>query len=158
MAASFTEGLVEAFAGAQGGLAALCVCMPLENINKKQAASPDRTSVLQIISSVHQRGGVAAFWRSFVPTACVVVGEKFWMFLCYSILKAIYARTLRVPVATIGPLPNLLIGYIAEILRLPMTYPVELACVASMTATNGDGAITIASRVVRENGVIGLYR
>ena len=31
--------------------------------------------------------------------------------------------------------PNLCIGYLADLLRLPFTYPVELACVAAQVAT-----------------------
>ena len=77
--------------------------------------------------------------------------------------------------------PNLCIGYLADLLRLPFTYPVELACVAAQvtaqppnpspaacplaersgcglqTSATGESAPSIIRSIVRTKGVGGLY-
>jgi hypothetical protein len=58
------EGLVEAFAGAQGSVVAISLTLPIESVQKAQALQKEK-SVGQIIRELFAKGGLARFWQGW---------------------------------------------------------------------------------------------
>lgn len=97
---SLFAGLVDAISGAESGLIALAFVMPLENLNKLHAASPEGTTLAQVARGIYSgsinasTGGLTNFWNAWGPVASVVMTEKFGMFFFYSFLLSIYQQVL----------------------------------------------------------------
>jgi hypothetical protein len=151
---SLFEGLLDAISGAESGFIALVFVMPLENLNKLHAASPEGTTLAQVARGIYKSGGMTNFWNAWGPVASVVMTEKFGMFFFYSFLLSIYQRLLG---GSAGFWPNLLIGYAADLLRLPFTYPLELSCVAVQASPKGTTMSSTMRHIVGTKGVSGLY-
>lgn len=151
---SLFAGLLDAISGAESGFIALVFVMPLENLNKLQAGAPEGTTLLQVAQGIYNRGGLRNFWNAWGPVASVVVTEKFGMFFFYSFLLSIYQRVLG---GAAGFWPNLVIGYAADLFRLPFTYPIELTAVAVQGSPAGTSMSSIVRSTVSAKGIAGLY-
>lgn len=80
--------------------------------------------------------------------------EKFGMFFFYSFLLSIYQRVLG---GSAGFWPNLVVGYVADLCRLPFTYPIELAAVAVQASPAGTSVGSVVRYIVSTKGLAGLY-
>jgi hypothetical protein len=80
--------------------------------------------------------------------------EKFGMFFFYSFLLSIYQRVLG---GSAGFWPNLVIGYVADLCRLPFTYPIELSTVAVQASPAGTSMGSIVRNIISTQGIFGFY-
>lgn len=149
-----------ALQGAIGGLLAVTLTMPIETIqknftaNKTECTARKNFSFLETANKIYRESGFFGFWRGYIPLALVNVTDKFLYFYFFNIL-AKFAKsksTGKVPFAA-----NLLIGYLADLLRLPITYPIET--VSFRMITGKDMSIRIAIRDINssQNGFLGFY-
>ena len=149
-----------ALQGAFGGLLAVTLTMPIETIqknftaNKTECALRKNFSFRETADKIYLESGVFGFWRGYVPLALVNVSDKFLYFFFFNALTkfAKNESTGKVHFAA-----NLVIGYLADLLRLPITYPIEMVSFKMITGKD----ITIRSAIKdiysSKNGVLSFY-
>eukprot|EP01051_Picozoa_sp_SAG22_P007735 SAG22_NODE_554_length_9135_cov_3.635569_8_plen_279_part_00 len=128
------QDIVQALGGGQGGLLAMWLTMPVEIVQKKQATAKagETLSVGQCIRTTMAEEGVLGFWRGIGILSVQGFVEKAAYFFPYSVIVYLWEKR----VGRMGPFTNLFLGYAAELLRIPFTYPLEV--VATYTQTNTD--------------------
>ena len=120
--------VVNALGGGQGGLIALLVTLPIESVQKMQCTAAGRTpTVAECCRAIYGKGGITNFWRGTPPLVLQAFVEKFCYFLPYSVLVFYYEQRY----GRMGYLANLLIGYFAELIRIPFNYPIEVVATYS---------------------------
>ncbi|GMF33170.1 unnamed protein product [Phytophthora fragariaefolia] len=81
--------------------------------------------------------------------------SKFLYFYAYTMLAQMVAPKDGRP---IGTFTDLAIGYLSELLHLPVTMPMELVGTRMQTSSERGGVLQILRAIVKESGVGGLYK
>ena len=122
-----------ALQGAIGGLLAVTLTMPIETIqknftaNKNECTARKKFSFLETANKIYTEGGFFGVWRGYIPLAVVNISDKFLYFFFFKIL-ANFAKNKST--GKVHYSANLLIVYLADLLRLPITY--QLKCFIRM--------------------------
>ena len=117
MSASLREGLLGAFCGAQGGVLAQWITLPIETVQKVQASTGAGMTIMQIARKIYAEDGLAGFWLNIVLLTFQLALEKSIFFFCFVLLKRATERTTKKP---ISPGAEVVVGYTADLLRLPV--------------------------------------
>ena len=151
---------VEALAAAQGGLIALAATMPIETIQKTQVAlqsngcqNQGAASARAVAERLLRDKGFVAFYRGAGVLSAMVASEKFGYYLVYHFCKS---RLAHAGGGALSMGSNLVLGYLSDIARLPLTMPLDLLSTRMQTSTSGSLA-RIFNDVLRTEGVRGFY-
>lgn len=146
--------MAEAIGAAQGGLLGLLFTMPIETVQKRQVAQKNRgddSTSLQIAAKIWEDAGLLGFYRGCGVLGTMVANEKFIYYLLYTWMKNFVEK--RRP---LGLASNILLGYLSDLGRLPVTMPLDL--VSTRMQTSATGSITkIADDVLKQSGPTGFY-
>ena len=150
------EDWVQALGGGQGGFIAIATTLPMETIQKMQGTSDGKPpSVLECVCRVYKTGGIPEFWRGITPLAGQCFIEKFCYFLPYSVIVHFYESRYGL----MGYGMNLLLGYFAELLRIPFNYPLEVISTYTQTHPEEPNLLsTIRTIYTKQGGFPAFYR
>ena len=151
------EVMVEAIGAAEGGLLALYCTMPIETVQKTQIAEKtkgrEKTSFGEIAAKITHESGILGFYRGIGVLSCMVASEKFIYYLLYTLMKKRLedrkTETLSLPV-------TILLGYLADLGRLPVTMPLDLLSTRMQTSSSGS-LLQIAWEIFQTKGPSGFY-
>mmetsp|Transcript_3083 Transcript_3083/g.10272 ORF Transcript_3083/g.10272 Transcript_3083/m.10272 type:complete len:349 (+) Transcript_3083:118-1164(+) len=147
--------LVQATAGAAGGVFASFVLMPLEVVKTRiQIGLSGETSTLGTAREILQAEGPAGLFCG-VSTKCLETGSKnFIYFYVYDALNALAKR--RAKMTTIR---KLALGYVAGVVNATATMPLEvLATRMQAEAAGSTSPGAMLQEILRVDGVSGLFR
>merc|ERR1740121_935149 len=146
---------VQATAGAAGGVFASFALMPLEVVKTRiQVSRSGDTSVFGTARQIFDAEGVGGLF-SGVGAKCTETGSKnFVYFYIYDALNQTVKKD------KVGTLMKLVLGYVAGVGTPTLTMPLEvLATKLQLETPDGQsGIIGAASRVMREDGIRGLFK
>ena len=147
---------IEALGAAQGGLLGLAVTMPIETVQKTQVALQGKGEkgalATEILARLVKSGGMGALYRGFPVLSSMVASEKFLYYLVYTWGKKWVSRH----GGSLSLAQNILLGYVSDIARLPVTMPLDLLSTRMQTSTDGS-LKEILSGVLRAKGIGGFY-
>lgn len=98
---------------------------------------------------------VRALYKGIQFKAAESSTSKFMYFYAYTMLAQMVAPRDGKP---IGTLTDLAIGYVSELLHLPITMPMELVGTRLQTSAESGSVLQMLRQIVKENGVGGLYK
>lgn len=166
---------VDLVAGMSAGAVNAVVGCPMDTIKVKMQTFPtDNPSVrAAILKSVRMDGFFRGLYAGLTPFLLANVGENAVLFLAYGQSQRLVSSALGTEKDKMSPLANALAGSCASVFSAMWLCPTEhIKCrlqvrremmkanpkMSGATSGNGHVQITLAARMVREEGVSGLYR
>lgn len=158
------ESLANGLAGALGAsIGCFCVA-PLGLIvqmkttggkggSSEQGLSSDKLSVVSILAGRIQSDGFLGLWRGEWMNAIGNFQSKFGFFFCYSVLKQWYETRW----GAMGKLTNVVVGYFAKLLPLPLVYPPQVLTNRMQTSATPIGPRGALKQVLEQGGTRGLW-
>jgi len=127
---------VNALIGAQAGIVAIWCTIPLEKMQQKSATEKDENGkplpYTQLFQQILRKHGITSFWTGVDILTLSVSLEKGGYFFFYSVLKA--------AIQPESMFANLMVGYTAELCRVPIVYPIETIASIMMTRNMSAGS------------------
>lgn len=157
----------EVISASIGGMFSSSALYPLEVLKTKMQAGGQNddeegnppTTTLTLARTMYQEEGLAAFYHGVGTSAVQSATEKALYFFAYSSLKNLY--TTLTASSELGTVANLTLGCAAEWAHLPVTLPIDCLTTKIQTSdetTNGQGAFTLLSAMLSEQGLAGMYK
>eukprot|EP00928_Gymnodinium_smaydae_P027160 TRINITY_DN21088_c0_g1_i1.p1 TRINITY_DN21088_c0_g1~~TRINITY_DN21088_c0_g1_i1.p1 ORF type:complete len:369 (+),score=53.50 TRINITY_DN21088_c0_g1_i1:58-1107(+) len=145
--------LVQASAGATGGVFAAFVLMPLEVAKTRiQLSHEGDDSTLATLGKIVRDEGVAGLFRGAF-TKCFETGSKnFVYFYIYDAINAVVKKQVKLTTGV-----KLILGYVAGVGNTIATMPLEVMATKVQADTSGDGLVSLVQRVLITEGVGGLF-
>jgi len=144
--------LVQASAGAAGGVFATVVLMPLEVAKTKiQISQLGDLSTLGTMRDIAVRDGVAALWTGVTAKSLETGLKNFAYFYLYDFINTIAKARLYLTTPV-----KLLLGYVAGVGTTLTTMPLEL--LATRVQAEGKGTFAVLDDILRKDGFGGLYK
>jgi len=147
--------LVQASAGAAGGVFASFVLMPLEVVKTRiQVSQSGAASVLEATKEILDREGIMALF-SGVNAKCTETGSKnFIYFYIYDALNTVTKRRSRITTPV-----KLALGYLAGVGCTVCTMPLEVLATRLQVVTGDDKDVfSLLRAIVRDEGLGGLFK
>mmetsp|Transcript_56576 Transcript_56576/g.106139 ORF Transcript_56576/g.106139 Transcript_56576/m.106139 type:complete len:278 (+) Transcript_56576:34-867(+) len=137
------ELLAEAVTGGLGGIVGRCASFPFDTLKVKLATSSD-DSVLAVLKRLLAEEGMAGLYQGLWPFSALEAMEQKALYVFnYTALKSVHWRLHgREP----GLLATVLLGYVSDLLCVPVSIPMEALVVQLQTAT----ANTPKAEIVRK--------
>ena len=162
---------VDLVSGMSAGAVNAVVGCPMDTIKVKMQTFPTENPSVRaaILKSVRTDGFFRGLYAGLTPFLLANVGENAVLFLAYGQSQRLVAFALGTERDKMGPVSNALAGSCASVFSAMWLCPTEhikcrLQVRREMMKANpemsgaGHGQITLAARMVREEGVVGLYR
>jgi len=149
-------GLVQATAGAMGGVAAAAALMPLEVAKTRIAiGQAESSSIVAAIREILDSAGALGLFAGVGPK-CVETGTRnFIYFYIYESLSTIVKSKLGKQ----GTRGKLLLGYFAGVGTIISTMPLEvLSTQMQSEEAAGLSALTVTRKLLGKEGIAGLFR
>ena len=130
----------ECLSGGVGGYFSSYMLFPLDVIKTRQQAG-QHGSMLEMgraISAEH--GGVTGLWRGGHARAGQSMIEKVGFFYSYSLVKTLWERQTGVP---LGVVAQLFIGWVSNVLHMPVSMPCDTVCIRMSTTGRSLGAVML---------------
>lgn len=115
---------------------------------------PQSLSALAILAERIRSDGPLGLWRGEWLNAFGNFQSKFGFFFCYSLLAGMFVKRW----GRMSKLTNLLVGYVAKLLPLPIVYPTSVLTNRMQTAAEPIGIRGALQQVLQTAGVAGLWR
>jgi len=147
--------LVQATAGAAGGVFASFVLMPLEVVKTRiQISQSGEASTLRTAQEILEKEGPAGLFCG-VSTKCVETGSKnFIYFYIYDALNALAKRRAKMTTTM-----KLGLGYAAGVGCATLTMPLEVLATRLQAETAGSiSTVGMACKILQEDGITGLFK
>jgi hypothetical protein len=117
------------------------------------AADPERLTILGILQDRVRSEGILGLWRGEWINALTNFMTKFCFFFCYSVLTQWYEKRWGL----MSKPANLLLGYIAKLLPVPICYPMQVLTNRMQTSATPLGPRGAMREVVQDSGWVGLW-
>jgi hypothetical protein len=101
-------------------------------------------------------GGISPFYSGVGTSAIQSATEKALYFFAYTFFKNGYVSITGD--SSIGALPNLILGCMAEWAHLPITLPIDCVTTAIQTDDKNRGAFVLMGNILSEKGIGGFYK
>eukprot|EP00747_Dinoflagellata_sp_TGD_P195888 gnl/TRDRNA2_/TRDRNA2_65225_c0_seq1.p1 gnl/TRDRNA2_/TRDRNA2_65225_c0~~gnl/TRDRNA2_/TRDRNA2_65225_c0_seq1.p1 ORF type:complete len:364 (+),score=47.22 gnl/TRDRNA2_/TRDRNA2_65225_c0_seq1:79-1092(+) len=148
------RALVQATAGAAGGVLASFALMPLEVVKTRiQISQSGDVSNWQTIRSITATDGIPGLFCG-VSAKCAETGSKnfVYFYLYDGLITAAKART------EISMAVNLILGYIAGVGTTSISMPLEVVSTRMQTdAHKGMGLVAVTKAILEKEGISGLF-
>ena len=167
----WSSAAVDLVSGMSAGAVNAVVGCPMDTIKVKMQTFPtENASVRSAILKSVRADGVRGLYAGLTPFLLANVGENAVLFLAYGQSQRFVAMAFGMEKEKMGPLANALAGSCASVFSAMWLCPTEhikcrlqvrremMNAGAEMSRSGGPGQITLAGRMVREEGVSGLYR
>mmetsp|Transcript_90728 Transcript_90728/g.228170 ORF Transcript_90728/g.228170 Transcript_90728/m.228170 type:complete len:349 (-) Transcript_90728:171-1217(-) len=147
--------LVQATAGATGGVFAAFVLMPLEIAKTRiQLSHGGDLSTLGTMSNIVMDEGVQGLFRGAFAKCFETGSKNFVYFYIYDAINAIAKRHIELTTGV-----KLVLGYVAGVGNTIATMPLEVMATKVQAETkNGDGLLALVARVLEKEGIVGLFK
>lgn len=147
--------VVQATAGAAGGVFAAFVLMPLEVAKTRiQLSHEGDLSTFGTISGIVVDEGVQGLFRGAFPKCFETGSKNFVYFYIYDAINAIAKRQVKLTTGV-----KLALGYIAGVGTTITTMPMEVMATKVQAETRiGDGLIMLVARILQQEGIAGLFK
>jgi solute carrier family 25, member 33/36 len=162
------EAIISIFAGGIGGGVGALVTCPLEVVKTRMQALSHRNlaaqqkqplgyGVARALRHVWMTEGMRGMFRGIVPTLVGVVPARSLYFTTYTSLKRHFVDG---GLASDGPLLHMLCAAAAGVATASATNPIWMVKTRMQlsTSSGGDSAIALTRQIVRQEGVIALWR
>jgi adenine nucleotide transporter 17 len=144
--------LVQASAGAAGGVFATIGLMPLELAKTQiQISQSGNASMLGTIHRIAVNDGVLALYRGVTAKSVETGLKNFIYFYLYDFINTIAKRHMRLTTPA-----KLALGYIAGVGTTLTTMPLEL--LATRVQAEGRGTLEVLTDILQKDGVPGLFK
>lgn len=144
--------LVQASAGAAGGVFATVVLMPLEVAKTKiQITQTGNASTLQTIQEIAQNDGPLGLFAGVTPKSFETGLKNFVYFYLYDFINTIVKSRVKLTTPV-----KLLLGYIAGVGTTLATMPLEL--LATRVQADGRETFVVLREILSKEGVSGLFK
>lgn len=155
MAGDGFAALVQATAGAGGGVFASVVLQPIEVAKTRiQTGQAGDASTMDATLKILREEGVAALYRGLAAKSWEAGSKNFVYFYIY---EAMSRATLRH--RQIGTALNLLLGYIAGVATTTTTMPLEVLSTRLQASTqSGVTFMGMLRHILQTEGLVGLYK
>merc|ERR1711871_274418 len=100
-----------------------------------------------------KKGGLVRFWQGWSVLIFQVFYEKFMFFLGYALIKRYWERTF----GALGPVTNVIMGYVADVAIQPVNYPPQVITGRLQTADTPMTLPEAISSIYRTKGWQGFY-
>jgi len=150
--ASFVA-LVQATAGALGGLVASVGLQPVEVVKTRVQVSDSGTSTLETAGDILKDEGLVGFFRGVSAKSAETSVKNFVYFYIYDALNT--SAKLRWKLTT--PM-KLLLGYTAGVGTTTLTMPLEVLATKVQVASAGKGALAVLRATLDKEGLRGFFR
>eukprot|EP00397_Hematodinium_sp_SG-2012_P037340 GEMP01040453.1.p1 GENE.GEMP01040453.1~~GEMP01040453.1.p1 ORF type:complete len:301 (+),score=47.36 GEMP01040453.1:216-1118(+) len=154
MSRSF-DALVQASAGAGGGVFSTSILFPLDSVKTRiQTHTTASSNVVGAAREIIEAEGVSALFRG-LGIKCIEAGTKnFAYFYCYDFL----INTVKQSGTKITPSITLVLGYIAGVVNMTPTMPLEVLGIRQQTSSSSTDTFSFAQKIWREEGLAGFYK
>lgn len=119
-----------------------------------KAAGEGMTSYATLM--YQNEGGIPPFYSGVSTSAIQSATEKALYFFAYTFFKNGYVSITGD--SSIGALPNLILGCMAEWAHLPVTLPIDCVTTAIQTDDKNRGAFVLMGNILSEKGIGGFYK
>ena len=120
------------------------------------ASPPSKLGMIAYSRNMYAEGGLGAFYSGIGTSAIQSATEKSLYFFAYTFLKNGYKGLTGSD--DIDPLPNLVLGSLAEWAHLPVTLPIDCLTTKIQTDHTGRGAVALLCSMLSEKGPGGMYK
>lgn len=149
--------LVHGLSGVLGGSAAMVVTYPLLTSTIRQQVRSEEKGSLQTILEIFKEEGIAGFYSGVGPAVFGIAASMGIYIFSYERLKSLVVGSKH---RELGPLENLLLGYVAGAINTTLTCPIW--CVTTrMQARKGkekDSLLSVIRAVWADSGIEGFWR
>jgi len=149
-------GLVQATAGAMGGLFAAFTLMPLEVVKTRIAISEaESSSMLGVGQEILASAGVPGLFAGVGPKCAETGTRNFIYFYMYEALSTAVKNN----IGKAGTRGKLLLGYIAGVGTIVSTMPLEvLSTQMQSEEAVGMSPMAVTRKLIEKEGIAGLFR
>ncbi|PIN23891.1 Mitochondrial solute carrier protein [Handroanthus impetiginosus] len=150
-----------AVAGAAAGIASTLACHPLEVLKDRLTVSPEVYPNLSIaVQRIYRDGGIGAFYSGIQPTLIGMLPYSTCYYFMYETMKKSYCLARKKE--SLSRAEMLLVGALSGLTASTISYPLEVArkrlMVGALQGKCPPHMAAALAEVVREEGVVGLYR
>ncbi|KAL0414939.1 UNVERIFIED_CONTAM: putative mitochondrial adenine nucleotide transporter BTL1 [Sesamum latifolium] len=150
-----------AVAGAAAGVVSTLVCHPLEVLKDRLTVSPELYPNLSIaVHKIYKDGGIGALYSGLSPTLIGMLPYSTCYYFMYETMKKSYCLAKKKESLTRAEL--LLVGALSGLTASTISFPLEVArkrlMVGALQGKCPPHMAAALSEVVREEGLMGLYR
>ncbi|KAI3455744.1 hypothetical protein Pfo_012407 [Paulownia fortunei] len=150
-----------AVAGAAAGIVSTLACHPLEVLKDRLTVSPEVYPNLSIaVHKIYKDGGIGALYSGISPTLIGMLPYSTCYYFMYETMKKSYCLAKKKESLT--PAEMLLVGALSGLTASTISYPLEVArkrlMVGALWGKCPPHMAAALSEVVREDGLMGLYR
>ncbi|XP_024979887.1 probable mitochondrial adenine nucleotide transporter BTL1 isoform X2 [Cynara cardunculus var. scolymus] len=150
-----------ALGGAAAGFVSTLVCHPLEVLKDRLTISPDAYPNLSVaVQKIYRNGGVGSFYAGLSPTLIGMLPYSTCYYFMYDTIKKSYCTAQKKK--SLSRPEMLLIGALSGLTASTISFPLEVArkrlMVGALQGKCPPHMAAALSEVVREEGLIGLYR
>lgn len=150
-----------AVAGAAAGIVSTLVCHPLEVLKDRLTVSPELYPNLSIaVHKIYKDGGIGALYSGLSPTLIGMLPYSTCYYFMYETMKKSYCFAKKKESLTRAEL--LLVGALSGLTASTISFPLEVArkrlMVGALQGKCPPHMAAALSEVVKEEGLIGLYR
>jgi adenine nucleotide transporter 17 len=144
--------LVQASAGAAGGVFATVVLMPLEVAKTKiQISQKGNASTLRTMQEIARNDGLSGLFSGVTPKSIETGLKNFVYFYLYDFINTIVKGRVRLTTPM-----KLFLGYIAGVGTTLTTMPLEL--LATRVQAEGKDTLVVLQHILRKEGISGLFK
>lgn len=147
--------LVQATAGATGGVVASLLLQPLEVVKTQmQISQTGNTSMLKLFTQIFNNEGIGGLFKGVGAKTTETGAKNFVYFYIYDALNTLAKDQL----AAVNTPLKLVLGFIAGMGTTTATMPLEVMATRLSAAPKGMGFSLIFDRLIAEEGVAGLWK
>lgn len=147
--------LVQATAGAAGGLIAAAALMPLEVVKTRiQVSAEKNPTTFGTFKDILQREGFQVLFSGITAKVIETSTKNFIYFYIYDALNTVMKRR-----TTLTTLVKLVIGFVAGVVNQSLIMPLEVVA-TKMQVDGGDGRglLAVAREIHGKEGISGLFK
>mmetsp|Transcript_30828 Transcript_30828/g.60153 ORF Transcript_30828/g.60153 Transcript_30828/m.60153 type:complete len:326 (+) Transcript_30828:18-995(+) len=162
------KSLVHAISGATGGVTAITVFFPLNNVRLRLQVNEDQKAVsaLECMKTILKEEGVEGLYRGWVSAVVSLGASNFVYFYTYNGIKTAYQIQLkgRGKPTALDPITNLAIASIAGVINVLVTTPLWVVGTRLSTQRKKKSGKTYTgiwnalTRIANEEGVSALWK
>jgi hypothetical protein len=137
MSSAAVAALAECLSGGAGGYFSAYVLFPLDVIKTRQQAG-QQGSMLKMARLITADFGLAGLWRGGHARGGQSTIEKVGFFYSYALVKTLCERRTG---QNLGVASQLLVGWLSNVLHMPVSMPCDTICVRMSTTGRGLGSV-----------------
>lgn len=145
--------LIQATAGAVGGIVASVSLQPLEVVKTRVQISKSGTSTVETASELLRENGIVGFFQGVSAKSTETGVKNFVYFYIYDGLNTMAKQHTRLTTPV-----KLLLGYIAGVGTTTFTMPLEVLATKVQVEKSGKDTKAVMMAILEKEGLVGLFK